>query len=63
MLEYQNIIFFAKDYVPNWLEQLFGIKKFKNKAPQTYVISDLTAEEIVGTLYEKELQTVSQKEF
>ena len=31
--------------------------------PQTYVISDLNGEEIVGSFYEKELQKTTQKEF
>ena len=32
------------------------IKKVKNTVPQTYVINDLNGEEIVETLYEKELK-------
>ena len=47
MLEYQ------KGYVPNWLEEVFVIKKVKNTVLQTYVISDLSGEEIVGTFSEK----------
>ena len=39
------------------------IKKFKNTAPWTYVISDLQGEEIIGTFYENELQKTNQKEF
>ena len=31
------------------------IKKVKNTVPWTYVINNLNGEEIVGTLYEKEL--------
>ena len=31
--------------------------------PWTYVISDLNGEEIVGSLYEKELQKTDQKKF
>ena len=31
--------------------------------PGTYVISDLSGEEIVGTFYEKELHKTNQKEF
>ena len=64
MLEYQNIkIFLRKDYVPNWSEKVFAIKKVENTVPQTYVISDLKGEEIVGTFYVKELQKTNQKEF
>ena len=39
------------------------IKKVKNTVTWTYVISDLNAEKIVGTFYEKELQKANQKEF
>ena len=64
LLEYQNIKpFFAKGYVPNWSEEVFVITKVQNTFPGTYVISDLKDKEIVGTLYEKELQKTNQKEF
>ena len=59
--KYKSI--FAKGYVPNWSEEIFGIKKVKNILPWTYVISDLDGEEIDGAFYEKELQKTSQKEF
>ena len=35
--KYQYI--FAKGYVPNWSEEAFVIKKFKNTVPCPYVIS------------------------
>ena len=59
--KYKNI--FAKDYVPNWCKEVFVMKKVKNTAPWTHVISDLNEEEIVGTFYKKELQETNQKEF
>ena len=59
--KYENI--FAKEYVPNWSEEVFVITKVKNTVPWTYVISDLKGEEIVGMFYEKELQKTNQKEF
>ena len=31
--------------------------------PQTYVTCDIKGEDIVGTIYEKELQKTNQKEF
>ena len=37
--EYENI--FAKDFVPNWSEEIFVIKKIKNTLPWRYAISDL----------------------
>ena len=51
---------FVKGYVPNWSEEVFVIKEFKNIVPWTYVIK---GKEIVGTLYKKELQKANQKEF
>ena len=59
--KYKNI--FAKGYMPNWSKEVFVIKKVKNTVPWTYVIDDLNSEEIIGTLYEKELQKTSQEEF
>ena len=59
--KYKNI--FAKDYVPNWSEEAFLIKKVKNTVPWTYFISVLQGEEIVGTFYEKQLQKPNQEEF
>ena len=52
--KYKNI--FTKDYALNWSEEVFAIKKVKNTVPWRYVISDLNGEEIVRTLYKKELQ-------
>ena len=39
------------------------IKEIKNTVSWTHVINDLTAEEIIGTFYEKELQKIDQQEF
>ena len=39
------------------------IKKIKSTVPWTYVINDLTGEEIIGTFYENELQKIDQQEF
>ena len=50
--KYENI--FAKGYSPNWSEESFVIKKFKNTVPWIYVFSDINGKEIVGT---------NQKEF
>ena len=59
--KYKNI--FAKGYIPNWSEEVFVIKKVKNTIPWTYVINDLNGDEIIVTLYEKELQKTDQQEF
>ena len=57
--KYKNI--FAKEYMPNWSEEVFIISKIKNTVPWTYIINDLNGEEIIGTFYEKELQKTNQK--
>ena len=59
--KYKNI--FAKDFTPNWSEEVFMIKEVKNTVPWTYVINDLNGKEITGTFYEKELQKTNQEEF
>ena len=59
--KYKNI--FAKEYMPNWSEEVFIIKKVKITLPWTYVINSLNGEEIIGTFYEKELQKTNQEEF
>ena len=54
---------FEKGYTPNWSEEVFIIKKFKNTVLWTYVISDLNVEEIIGRLYKKEWQKTNHTEF
>ena len=49
--------------MPNWSEEFFVVSKIKNTVPWSYVINDLSGEEIIGTFYEKELQTTNQNEF
>ena len=51
----------GRGYVPNWSEEVFVIKKTKNTAPWTYVISDLKSEEIVVTFYEKNCKIKSKR--
>ena len=41
----------------------FVVSKIKNTVPWTYIISDLNAESITGSFYEKELQKTSQEKF
>ena len=59
--KYENT--FAKEYTPNWPEEVFVNKKVKNTVPWAYIINDLNGEEIIGTFYEKVLQKTSQQEF
>ena len=54
---------FAKRYTPNWIDEIFIVKKIKNAVSWTYIISDLNGEETAGSFYEKELQRTNQKEF
>ena len=44
---------FGMGYVPNWSEEVFGIKKVKNTVPWAHFISDLKYEEIVGAFTKK----------
>ena len=46
--------------MPNWSE-VFVISKIT--VSWTYVNNDLNSEEIIGTIYEKELQKTNQEEF
>ena len=45
------------------IEEVFAISKIKDTVPLTYVVSDLSGEEITGSFYEKELQKSSPKGF
>ena len=54
---------YAKGYTPNQSKEIFVNKKVKNTVPWTYVINNLNDQEIIGTLYEKELIKTNQKEF
>ena len=52
---------FAKGYTPNWLEEVIAVSKTKNTVLWTYVVSDLSGEEITASFYEKELQKTSRE--
>ena len=49
MSKYRNI--FAKDYT-SYLPEKFLSKKVKTTVPWTYVVNDLSEEEIARTFYE-----------
>ena len=57
--KYKNT--FAKGYTPNWSEEVFVIKKFKNTVPWTYVVNDLNNEQTTGTFYENEFKGQTKK--
>ena len=47
----------------NLSEKIFVNKKVKNTVPWTYVINDLTGEEIIGIFYKNKLQGTNQPKF
>ena len=51
---YKNI--FAKGYTPNWSKEIFIVNKVNDTVPYTYNLKDLNDEDIIGSLYDKELQ-------
>ena len=52
--KFKNI--FAKGYTPNWSTEIFIADKINDTVPYTYNIKDLNDEEIIGSLYDRELQ-------
>ena len=60
ILKYNSI--FAKDYVPNWSEEVFVTKKVKTMH-WTYLIEDINEAKHFGKFYEKELQKINQTDF
>ena len=55
-MEYQNIkTFLQMSIFQIGLKKCLWLKKVENTVQWTYVISDLTGEEVVGTFYEREL--------
>ena len=52
--KFKNI--FAKGYTPNCSTEIFIINKINDTVPYTYNLKDLTAEEIIGSFYDRELQ-------
>ena len=51
---YKNI--FAKGYAPNWSNEIFIVDKINDTVPYTHNLKDLNDEEIIGSVYDKELQ-------
>ena len=52
--KFKNI--FAKGYTPNWSKEIFIFNKVNDTVPYTYNLQDLNDEEIIGSLYDRELQ-------
>ncbi len=53
---YRYKTIFEKGYTPNWTKEIFEVYKIQNTVPTTYLIKDLSGEEIQGSFYEQELQ-------
>ena len=49
-------IIFAKRYTPNWSTEIFIADKINDTVPYTYNLKDLHDEEIIGSVYDRELQ-------
>ena len=62
MLEFQNIrTFLLKDILQIGRKKFFFVSQIKNTVPWTYVINDLSREEITGIFYEKNCKKVVKK--
>ena len=57
--KYKNI--FAKGYALNWSEDVFVVSKIQKTVPQTYVINDLSGEEITGCFMKKNCKKLVKK--
>lgn len=53
---------FAKNYTPNWTNEIFRIYQVQNTNPPTYKIKDSSGEVISGGFYQEELQKVKHPE-
>lgn len=54
--KYKHI--FAKGYTPNWTTEIFKIKRVQHTYPTTYLLIDLSGQDIRGSFYNEELQLV-----
>ena len=49
MWDFVKTFLVTKGYVSNWTEEVFPIKKVKNTVSWTYLMEDLSGEEVVVT--------------
>ena len=49
-------------YTPNWTIEYFLMEKILPTFPPTFILKDLSGEQLSGSFYEQELQKVDQKE-
>ena len=54
IFKFRNI--FAKGCTPNWSKGIFIVDKIIDTVPYTYNLKDLNDEEIIGSIYDRELQ-------
>ena len=52
---------FAKEYMPNWSEEVFISSKLKNTVPWTYVINDLNGEKNIVSFMKKNCKRLIKK--
>src|SRR6267154_2518060 len=52
---------FKKGYEPSWTEEVFVVSSLYPSDPPTYILKDMTGEEIKGKFYEQEIQPVTYK--
>ena len=50
---------FQKEYEKGWTDEKFLIKAVKDTVPITYILEDLSKEEVLGAFYKEELQHVN----
>lgn len=53
---------FTKGYTPNWSNEIFQINKVQSTYPRTYLLIDISNQEIKGGFYEFELQLVKHSD-
>ena len=54
---------FNKGYTPNWIEEIFLVDKIQSTNPTTYMLKNLTNDEIQGSFYEPKLLKAKQDVF
>ena len=53
--KFKNI--FTKGYTPSWSTEIFIVDKINDTVPYIYNLKDLNDEEIIGSFYDRELQS------
>lgn len=53
---------FTKGYLPNWSTEIFQVQRILSTSPTTYILKDLSGENIRGCFYKEELQRTNETE-